>query len=74
MCVHHVMSCCPQTLSDPGKRALYDALAGFGQGVNPFRDTAFPADQVSTTTASAGNTCLELVDFYLNPVLWTVME
>lgn len=35
-----------QTLSDPSKRALYDALAGFGQGVNPFLDTAFPADQV----------------------------
>ncbi|MEW5317646.1 MAG: hypothetical protein WDW38_008928 [Sanguina aurantia] len=35
-----------ETLSDPSKRALYDALAGFGQGVNPFLDTAFPADQI----------------------------
>jgi hypothetical protein len=36
-----------QTLTDPDKRALYDALVGFSEGaVNPFMDASYPADQV----------------------------
>ena len=37
----------PQTLSDPDKRAAYDAIVGFQiGGVNPFTDTSYERDSV----------------------------
>lgn len=39
-----------QTLSDPQKRATYDALFGFtDDSINPFNDPAQELDQVSNT-------------------------
>ncbi|KAF6266417.1 hypothetical protein COO60DRAFT_1474816 [Scenedesmus sp. NREL 46B-D3] len=36
-----------ETLMDPERRAMYDALAGFSAAsINPFLDTSLPADQV----------------------------
>eukprot|EP00877_Chromochloris_zofingiensis_P011364 jgi/Chrzof1/6481/Cz18g12190.t1 len=36
-----------ETLSDPDRRAVYDAMAGFSaHSINPFYDTSYPQDQV----------------------------
>jgi hypothetical protein len=45
--------CALQTLTDPSRRAAYDALVGFSAlSVNPFVDTAAEKDQVCCTSVS----------------------
>eukprot|EP00887_Chlorella_sp_A99_P000153 scaffold16.g153.t1 len=44
-----------ETLIDPDRRATYDAIAGFDlQGINPFMDRSFPADQASAEPRASG--------------------
>ena len=41
------LQCAAQTLMDPGRRQLYDELAGFSMdSVNPFLDASYERDQV----------------------------
>lgn len=48
----------PQTLSDPGKRSVYNDMAGFSESaVNPFLDAAAERDQVGVTAGTDPSVC-----------------